>query len=161
MAPGPMIASIVLLLPMLAMLVIGFILIIAARRGPRTGFPSCGACQYNLSGSVGSVARCPECGADFKEVGITPPRGASSRTMMIAGIALIVLPITCVGGILALTMLTVSGSRAPTTPSQPAPLNLPAIDVEPTAPRPEIEITPADMPEVDQPELEAEIDNTD
>ena len=39
------------------------------------GHPACGACNYDVTGIIGSAMRCPECGAEFAQVGIVPPKG--------------------------------------------------------------------------------------
>ena len=64
----------------------GVSLIVLARRGPR--YASCGNCGYDVSRSVGAVERCPECGADFIEVGIRPPRARRMRPLIALAFAL-------------------------------------------------------------------------
>jgi hypothetical protein len=59
----------------------GTILLITSRRRG-LGYPACGACHYNLSGTIGSGTRCPECGADIADAGIVPSRGRRSRLRM-------------------------------------------------------------------------------
>lgn len=52
-------------------------------RGFRGGsaFPSCGRCGYDVTGTIGSATRYPECGSPFAEVGIDRPRGRHRRLM--------------------------------------------------------------------------------
>ena len=66
--------------------------------GPRP-YPSCGRCGYDVSGSIGSVTRCPECGTLFAEAGIRPPgRGLRTRIgARVAGVGLLVLGLACLG----------------------------------------------------------------
>ncbi len=54
-----------------------------------SGFPSCGGCGYDLTGSLGSVACCPECGSAFAEVGIDKPRPRQRPVLIVAGAALL------------------------------------------------------------------------
>lgn len=75
---------------------IGIALILTSRRGG-LGFPACGACQYDLSGTVGSSERCPECGALYVKVGILPPHGPKKTIRMWTGIAMLAVPLTCFG----------------------------------------------------------------
>ena len=83
---------IIVLIPIAA----GILLVGLSRRGG-LGFPACGRCGYDLSGSIGVATRCPECGGDFANVGIVPPKGRRNRIMVWAGAALIVIPLTCAG----------------------------------------------------------------
>jgi len=53
---------------------IAILWIVQRRRRP---YPACGRCRYDVSGSIGSVTRCPECGVAFAEGGILPPRRVS------------------------------------------------------------------------------------
>ena len=39
-------------------------------RASRRGHPACGQCGYDVTGSIGTAVRCPECGAAFAEVGL-------------------------------------------------------------------------------------------
>ncbi len=55
-----------------------------------TGFPSCGGCGYDLTGSLGSVACCPECGSAFAEVGIDKPGPQQRPLLLVAGAALLI-----------------------------------------------------------------------
>ncbi len=81
----------------LAMLVGGIVLIVKSRRRG-SEFPTCGSCGYDLTGSTAATDLCPECGGNFNIVGITPPhRGGGRRIMLVIGIVLLVLPLTCGG----------------------------------------------------------------
>ena len=142
-------------LPMIIMLIVGVWLIFASRRGGGKRYPSCGACGYDLSGSVGSVPRCPECGADFKIVGITPPGGSRSRGMLAAGIVLIILPLTCAGGIVVLSLANLYRSNTPTPPPTVTPFTPPP----PPGPAP-VSDTPGALPPAPQATDDAEIDTT-
>ncbi len=80
-----------------SMLVGGIVLIVKSRRRG-SDFPTCGSCGYDLTGSTAATDLCPECGGNFNIVGITPPhRGGGSRIMLVIGIVLLVLPLTCGG----------------------------------------------------------------
>lgn len=62
--------------------------IVVASTRKRRPFASCGKCGYDVTATVGSSPRCPECGAQFTEVGVRPPervRGA----MLAAGLAIV------------------------------------------------------------------------
>jgi hypothetical protein len=61
-------------------------------------YPSCGACGYDVSGSVGDVTRCPECGIAFVEGGIVPARSSRKRVALI-GLAALAVGMSCVGTI--------------------------------------------------------------
>jgi len=102
-----------LLLAMLLTLIvplIGGIALIIKSRSKGLGFPSCGACQYDLTGTIGTAARCPECGAEFIKVGIVPPTSQRSRSLFWVGVSLLAVPLTCVG--LTLAMALVRGYQA-------------------------------------------------
>ncbi len=70
-----------------------------ALRGLRGGpdFPSCGKCRYDVTGSIGSATRCPECGSPFAEVGIVRPRGRHRPLLTIGGLILVVSAVGCLG----------------------------------------------------------------
>ncbi len=65
------------------------------RRGP--AFPSCGKCGYDVSGSIGSVIRCPECGSAFAEVGILKPGGRRRPHLIVVAVVLVILAVGSVG----------------------------------------------------------------
>jgi hypothetical protein len=107
---------IVLVLPMVG----GIILIFRSRRRGR-GFPACGHCGYNVTGTLGtSNARCPECGSDFGMVGITPAITQRSKPALMAGIALILVPATCILGSLLTTRATYRARQAAVIAQQAA-----------------------------------------
>ncbi len=86
------------------------LIVFSRRRGP--DHPACGKCGYNVHASIGSVTRCPECGADFGQAGITPPRGKRKPFMIAAGLVLIVLAVGCFGSSPAFQRATIAQSRA-------------------------------------------------
>ncbi len=105
------IAGVVGLLVLLIMVVVplagGVLLIVfSRRRGP--DHPACGKCGYNVHASIGSGTRCPECGADFGQAGITPPRDKRNPFMIAAGLVLIVLAVGCFGSSLLFPMIAQS-----------------------------------------------------
>jgi hypothetical protein len=108
-----LILLLVVLIPV-GLIVVGVILINRARRG-RFPYPACGACNYDLSATIGAVDRCPECGAEFKMVGIIAPSSSNRREMKWAGIALlsigILVTISC-GGLLVLPAIGSARSAA-------------------------------------------------
>ncbi len=110
------IAGVVGLLVFLIMVLVplagGVLLIVfSRRRGP--DYPTCGKCGYNVQASIGSGTRCPECGDDFGQAGITPPRGKRKRNpfMIAAGLVLIVLAVGCFGSSLLYQRATIAQSR--------------------------------------------------
>ena len=71
----------IMVLPMIA----GIALIVMSRKRGK-GFPACGQCGYDVTGTLGtSNARCPECGGDFGVVGILPPITNARPWPMAAG----------------------------------------------------------------------------
>ena len=97
-------ALIVFLAPLVA--IVG--LLIWSRKNRANTFPACGKCGYDVSGSVGSVTRCPECGSAFTEVGIVPPRRRPMRAVFWVTAAVIVL----LAGFIGITMTTAMYQRA-------------------------------------------------
>ncbi len=94
-------------------LTVGVLLIVfSGGRGP--DHPACGNCGYNVHASIGSVTRCPECGAEFGEAGITAPRSKRKRRpfMIAAGLVLIVLAVGCLGSSLLFQRATIAQSQA-------------------------------------------------
>ncbi len=124
------------LIMMLVPLAGGVMLIVFSRRR-RPAHPACGNCGYNVHGSIGSVTRCPECGADFGQAGITPPRGNRKRNpfMITAGVVLIVFSLGCLGTSLVPLLRNVSVHRTPAAQPAPAPANAaqPATEEDPEA----------------------------
>jgi hypothetical protein len=115
-------------------LVTGIVLIILARkRSP--GHPACGKCGYDVSGSVGEVTQCPECGELFTEVGITPRVPKGRPVMMGVGIALIALVGTCFAGMMLMTATAATRTVAP-PPAATAQPTMPEQPIEPTEPAP-------------------------
>ncbi len=105
------VAILVFFIPMLIMVALGVLLIVFSRaRG--TAYPSCGRCGYDVSGSIGSVTRCPECGRDFTEVRILPPGRKRNPFMIGAGVVLIVVPLGCFGSSLLLARATTAQATA-------------------------------------------------
>ncbi len=100
-----MIGLVLVLIFVLLPLAAGILLVGLSRRGG-LGYPACGGCKYDLSGSIGVATRCPECGADFANVGIVPPKGRRNRIMVWTGVVLIVVPLTCVGMSVATVLLS-------------------------------------------------------
>ncbi len=123
------IAGLVGLLVLLIMVVVplaGGVLLLVFSRRRAPDHPACGKCGYNVQASIGSVTRCPECGADFRQAGITPPRGKRKRNpyMIAAGVALIVLSVGCLGTTLVIPLLrNVSVQSTPAAQPTPAPAN--------------------------------------
>ena len=107
------VAFLVSLMVVVAPLTVGVLLIVFSRgRGP--DHPACGKCGYNVRASIGSVTRCPECGAEFGEAGITAPRSKRKRKpfMIAAGLVLIVLAVGCFGSSLLVQRATIAQSQA-------------------------------------------------
>jgi hypothetical protein len=119
------------LLVFLAPLVIGLVLIIVSKRG-RLGYAACGGCGYDLSGNIGETDRCPECGAHFKEVGITPPRRSNRPVALGAGIALTAVGASCLLGMVVTAFLAHTSTR-PAPPPRPTVVASPSGAPAPTA----------------------------
>ncbi len=128
MSIASLVGILVFLIIVVMPLVGGVLLIVfSCRRGP--DHPACGKCGYNVHGSIGSATRCPECGADFGQAGITPPRGKRNPFMIAAGVVLIVLAAGCLGSSLVLPLAARSQAArnaaaqkvaTPAAPAQPA-----------------------------------------
>lgn len=125
MSAAPVFMSLIFLAFTLVPLVLGIWLIVKSRGG--MGYPSCGKCGYDVSGTVGSEIRCPECGAEFTTVGIVPPR-TTNKSMRVTGICLLVIPLTCGGGLVLTGIMSATRARsqvimaapvAPAAPTQP------------------------------------------
>ena len=92
----------------LAMFVGGIVLIVKSRKRG-SDFPTCGGCGYDLTGSTAATDLCPECGGQFTVVGIISPKSERRSGLLIVGIVLLILPLTC-GGLL--TFFLVAGLTA-------------------------------------------------
>ena len=121
---------------LMSMLALGFVLvavlvgIVLIFKSRRVGFsyPACGKCHYDLSATVGTATRCPECGVEFLTSGIIAPGARPrSRLMLVMGILLIVgglLPLCCFGVILPTAG---SARRATATIRAPQPIAPPDV----------------------------------
>ncbi len=92
-------AKVIVLIYSVGMLVplgLGIWLVVRGLRGG-PAFPSCGKCGYDVTGTIGSATRCPECGSPFAEVGIVRPGGKQRPLMAVGGLILIVLAVGCLG----------------------------------------------------------------
>jgi len=106
---------------------------------------ACGACGYSTKGV--STFNCPECGADLRIVGITPPTlappsTAGNKAVLVAVIA--VLAIIVLGGLFSWVSM---GNSAPAPmPTQQKPMTAPPSDSLMTAPAPPdaVDDSPAD-----------------
>ncbi len=87
----------ILLLLLAAVVLAGIVLVVTSRR-PGSPFPKCGQCGYNVSASIGTTTRCPECGGGFGVVGITPTVARRNPATLWIGLGLIIVPTTCIGG---------------------------------------------------------------
>ena len=93
----------------LAMFVGGIVLIVKSRkRGSE--FPTCGGCGYDLTGSTAATDLCPECGGQFTVVGIISPKSEPKTGLLVIGIVLLILPLTC-GGLLTLNIAASLAAR--------------------------------------------------
>lgn len=107
------------------------LIVVLLRSGP-TGAPGCGACGYAVAGL--ETLRCPECGADLREVGIAAKRtrglSPGSVTLVLCVLYTILLPVP---------LLMVVGAIGRSVPRQYVnnyTLTLTPIDTE----RPEVEL---------------------
>ena len=97
--PTAFIFLLILLLPVIG----GVILIIMSRRRGK-GYPACGQCGYDVSGTLGTTtARCPECGSDFGCRGHSASKVADEQDGPVIGIAMVGVPLLCVGGMMLTT----------------------------------------------------------
>ena len=118
-----LVAFVVLLVGVVISIVV---LLIRRGRGTTDG-GTCGGCGYMVRGL--STLRCPECGADLREVGINKPAKRSSKALTILIIllgVLLFLSCTCTG-------MMFWGIRG-TAVSTPVPAPLPAPRVTLSAP---------------------------
>ena len=106
-APTAFIFLVVLLLPVIG----GVMLIVMSRRRGR-GYPACGKCGYDVSGTLGTTtARCPECGSEFGVVGIMPAKPQTNKAGLWTGIAMIALPLVCIGGTMMSLFMALGAER--------------------------------------------------
>lgn len=99
----------ILLVPLLLLLA-GAILLILSRRG-RLAHPACGACGYDVTATVGSQDRCPECGERLVDAGVHPPGRPPRRTTMLAiGVVCLVLGGSC--GVLTVGPMLFAATRS-------------------------------------------------
>ena len=63
----------VVLVVVLMLFAAGVIWLLLRHRIKHRDYPACGRCEYDVSATIGSEARCPECGAAFADVGVKPP----------------------------------------------------------------------------------------
>ena len=106
------ILGLLFMLFILAMFVGGIVLIVKSRkRGSE--FPTCGGCGYDLTGSTAATDLCPECGGQFTVVGIISPKSERKTGLLVIGIVLLILPLTC-GGLLTFALVAglTAGRRA-------------------------------------------------
>jgi transposase-like protein len=106
-----MLGFLVALLIMTALLSAGIVLIVQARRRG-VSHPACGECGYDVTATVGTTDRCPECGKPFLEVGITPPGRRTRPVMLSAGIVMVVLAVGCFGSGVVAQISYVQAQRA-------------------------------------------------
>ena len=123
-------SALLFLLLFLAPLVTGIVLLVLARRGG-VKHPSCGQCGYDVTTSVGTVDRCPECDTPFIESGVVTPRQGRRPVMFGIGLALVIVSVSCfglmfVGALFTATRSTTVAPAAPTAPAQPAATTEPA-----------------------------------
>ena len=93
----------------LAMFVGGIVLIVKSRKRG-SDFPTCGGCGYDLTGSTAATDLCPECGGQFTVVGIISPKSERKTGLLVIGIVLLILPLTC-GGLLTLNIAASLAAR--------------------------------------------------
>lgn len=79
----------VLLLLLIGVVAGGAAIVILLRRRKQaaTGAPACGACGYEVAGL--EQLRCPECGADLREVGIRTPQMGMMSARLLAVLAVL------------------------------------------------------------------------
>ena len=93
-------AGFIFLLLMLVPVVGGVVLIVMSRKRGK-GYPACGQCGYDVSGTLGTTtARCPECGGDFGVVGVLPAATRTNKPALWIGVAMVLVPLLCIGGMM-------------------------------------------------------------
>jgi hypothetical protein len=78
-----------ILLIVVAPIIVGTILMVVSRGKRRQPFPSCGSCGYDLTGSLGETATCPECGSSLEAVGILPAANEQASSGFVIGACLV------------------------------------------------------------------------
>ncbi len=112
--------GLVIFVVLLAMFVSGIVLLVKSRHGG-FAYPACGGCSYDLTGSIGEVSRCPECGVDVAVAGIVPPGGRRSMARMVIGALLLVISVSCLGaGLLPALLLPLRQRTTVVAPPAPA-----------------------------------------
>ena len=82
----------ILFIANVGLLPIGVALVVFAYRQQTPG-RHCAVCQYDLRGSLGSVERCPECGAAFAEHSPVRRIDRAARIQYWVGIGLVAIPV--------------------------------------------------------------------
>lgn len=104
-------AGFIFLLLMLLPIIGGIVLIVTSRKRGK-GYPACGQCGYDVSGTLGTtVARCPECGGDFGVVGILPAKSRTNKSALWIGVAMVIVPLLCVGGMMLSSYFAMAEAR--------------------------------------------------
>jgi hypothetical protein len=104
--------TMLIMLLLLALPIVAGVVLIISNRRRTTSFPQCGKCGYNVSASIGTTTRCPECGGEFAEVGITPTVAQGRPAAQWLGIAMVTLPLMCVGAGVVYSFAAQSAARA-------------------------------------------------
>ena len=103
------------------------VLLIVFSKGKAKSYPACGKCGYDVSGSVGAVSRCPECGLDFTVAGINPAGDKRNPLMLTSGIILLVLSLGCFSSLFLanssrVRQQTIVAPAPPPQPTAPTPV---------------------------------------
>lgn len=72
---------------------IGAVLLNSRRLRRSRGYPACGRCRYDVTGTLGRSERCPECGSLLAEVGVIPRHGHIGAADCVNGAMLMTLPL--------------------------------------------------------------------
>jgi hypothetical protein len=75
-------------LPVLGLMTFGLTLMFADRKR-RPPHATCGACAYNLTGSLGATTTCPECGSPFETAGVQPAGTGQRSVRFLVGVGLL------------------------------------------------------------------------
>jgi hypothetical protein len=88
-----MAVALLMMLAFVAPIIVGATLLLRARHGGK-GYPACGACGYNLTGTLhASRMTCPECGGELGDVGVLPAQSRNNPRWMWLGVAVLGLPL--------------------------------------------------------------------